>query len=158
MPKSDGLFLEEVRKISERFPFIDYEEISIDTLAKRLVMDPTKFDVLVMGNLYGDIISDLASGLVGGLGVVPGANIGNQYAVFEPVHGSAPDIAGRDLANPLAAILSTVLMLKYIGEKSAADRITRALNNVLEEGRTITKDLGGNAGTNEFTEAIIKNL
>ncbi len=158
MPKSDGLFLEEVRKVSKRSPFIEYEEISIDTLAKRLVMDPAEFDVLVMGNLYGDIISDLASGLVGGLGVVPGANIGDQYAVFEPVHGSAPDIAGKDMANPLAAILSTVLMLEYIGEKSAADRIKFAVNKVLDEGKSITKDLGGNAGTIEFTEAIIKNL
>ena len=158
MPKSDGLFLEEVRKVSEHYPFIGYEEIPIDTLAKRLVMDPTEFDVLVMGNLYGDIISDLASGLVGGLGVVPGANIGSQYAVFEPVHGSAPDIAGKDMSNPLAAILSTVLMLEYIGEKSAAERIKLAVNKVLEEGKSITKDLGGNAGTIEFTEAIIENL
>ena len=158
MKKSDGLFLEEVRKVSESYPFIEYEEMSIDTLAKRLVMDPSKFDVLVMGNLYGDIISDLSSGLVGGLGVVPGANIGNQYAVFEPVHGSAPDIAGKDLSNPLAAILSTVLMLEYIGEKSIADRIKLAVNKVLDEGKSMTKDLGGNAGTTEFTEAILAKL
>jgi len=158
MMKSDGLFLEEVRKVAESYPFIEYEEVSIDTLAMRLVMDPSKFDVLVMGNLYGDIISDLSSGLVGGLGVVPGANIGNQYAVFEPVHGSAPSIAGKNLSNPLAAILSTVLMLEYLGEKSAADRIKVAVNKVLDEGNSLTKDLGGKAGTIEFTEAILEKL
>ena len=158
MKKSDGLFLEEVRKVAESYPFIEYEEVSIDTLAMQLVMDPSKFDVLVMGNLYGDIISDLSSGLVGGLGVVPGANIGNQYAVFEPVHGSAPTLAGKDLSNPLAAILSTVLMLEYLGEKSAADQIKVAVNKVLDEGKSITKDLGGKAGTIEFTEAILEKL
>lgn len=158
MKKSDGLFLEEIRKIAQKYPFVEYDEIAIDSLSMQLVMDPSKFDVLVMGNLYGDIISDLTSGLVGGLGVVPGANIGKDYAVFEPVHGSAPDIAGKDLANPLAAVLSTVLMLEYLGEHAAGSRIRDAVYKVLEEGKVRTGDLGGKSGTKEFTKAIIKAL
>jgi len=158
MKKSDGLFLEEIRKIALKFPFIEYDEIAIDNLSMQLVMDPSYFDVLVMGNLYGDIISDLTSGLVGGLGVVPGANIGKDYAVFEPVHGSAPDIAGKDLANPLAAVLSAVLMLNYLGEHAAGNLIKDAVYKVLEEGKVRTGDLGGESGTKEFTKAIIKEL
>ena len=158
MKKSDGLFLEEIRKIAEKNPFIEYDELAIDSLSMQLVMEPSKFDVLVMGNLYGDIISDLASGLVGGLGVVPGANIGKDYAVFEPVHGSAPDIAGKDAANPLASILTGVLMLEYLGEHTAGDRIRDAVYKVLGEGKVRTGDLGGKSSTKEFTKAITKLL
>ena len=158
MKKSDGLFLEEIRKIAKNNPFIEYDELAIDSLSMQLVMEPSKFDVLVMGNLYGDIISDLASGLVGGLGVVPGANIGKDYALFEPVHGSAPDIAGKNLANPLAAVLSGVLMLEYLGEHAAGDRIRDAVYKVLGEGKIRTADLGGKSSTNEFTKAIIEIL
>ncbi len=158
MKKSDGLFLEEIRKIAKKYPFIEYDEVAIDSLSMQLVMEPSKFDVLVMGNLYGDIISDLTSGLVGGLGVVPGANIGKDYAVFEPVHGSAPDIAGKNLANPLAAILSSVLMLNYLGEQAAGSRIRNAVYKVLREGNIRTGDLGGKSGTKEFTKAIIEAL
>ena len=158
MKRSDGLFLEEVRKVSENFPQIKYDEIAIDRLSMRLVTEPSEFEVLVMGNLYGDIISDLSSGLVGGLGVVPGANIGEEYAVFEPVHGTAPAIAGKGVANPLAAILSSVLMLYHIGELKAAAKIKSAVQNVLEEGSVKTGDLGGKAGTDEFTEAVIAEL
>ena len=158
MKKSDGLFLEEIRKIAKKNPFIEYDELAIDSLSMQLVMEPSKFDVLVMGNLYGDIISDLASGLVGGLGVVPGANIGKDYALFEPVHGSAPDLAGKGLANPLAAVLSGVLMLEYLGEHAAGDRIRDAVYKVLEDGKIRTVDLGGKSSTNEFTRAIIEIL
>ena len=158
MKKSDGLFLEEIRKIAKKNPFIEYDELAIDSLSMQLVMEPSKFDVLVMGNLYGDIISDLASGLVGGLGVVPGANIGKDYALFEPVHGSAPDLAGKGLANPLAAVLSGVLMLEYLGEHAAGDRIRDAVYKVLEDGKIRTADLGGKSSTNEFTKAIIEIL
>ena len=158
MKKSDGLFLEEIRKIAKKNPFIEYDELAIDSLSMQLVMEPSKFDVLVMGNLYGDIISDLASGLVGGLGVVPGANIGKDYALFEPVHGSAPDLAGKGLANPLAAVLSGVLMLEYLGEHAAGDRIRDAVYKVLEDGKIRTADLGGKSSTNEFTKAIIDIL
>ena len=158
MKKSDGLFLEEVRKTAENFPQIKYDEIAVDRLSMRLVTEPSEFEVLVMGNLYGDIISDLSSGLVGGLGVVPGANIGEEYAVFEPVHGTAPAIAGKGIANPLAAILSSVLMLDHIGELKAAAKIKSAVHNVLEEGSVKTGDLGGKAGTKEFTDAVIAKL
>ena len=158
MKKSDGLFLEEVRKTAENFPQIKYDEIAVDRLSMRLVTEPSEFEVLVMGNLYGDIISDLSSGLVGGLGVVPGANIGEEYAVFEPVHGTAPTIAGKGIANPLAAILSSVLMLVHIGEEKAAAKIKSAVHNVLEEGSVKTGDLGGKAGTKEFTDAVIAKL
>ena len=158
MKKSDGLFLEEARKTAKNFPQIEYDEIAIDRLSMRLVTEPSEFEVLVMGNLYGDIISDLSSGLVGGLGVVPGANIGEEYAVFEPVHGTAPTIAGKGVANPLAAILSSVLMLNHIGEVKAAAKIKSAVHNVLQEGSVKTGDLGGKAGTGEFTEAVIAGL
>ena len=158
MKKSDGLFLEEVRKAAENFPQIKYDEMAIDKLSMRLVTEPSEFDVLVMGNLYGDIISDLSSGLIGGLGVVPGANIGEEYAVFEPVHGTAPAIAGKGIANPLASILSAVLMLDHLGEPKAAGKIRSAVQSVLEEGSVKTGDLGGKAGTEEFTDAIIAEL
>lgn len=154
---SDGLFLNSVRDIAKKYPDIKYREILVDNLCMQLVQNPAQFDVLVLPNLYGDIVSDLCAGLIGGLGVAQGANIGLNYAVFEPVHGSAPDIAGQDKANPAALLLSAIEMLKYIGENSFADRIEAALMKTLG-GNILTSDLGGNAKCSEFTEEIIKNL
>lgn len=158
MKMTDGLFLKCAREVAERFPEIQYDEMIVDATCMRLVQVPQKFDILLCENLYGDIVSDLTAGLVGGLGVVPGANLGEQYAVFEAVHGSAPDIAGRGLANPMAMTLSACLMLDYINEKPAADRIRAALNRVLGEGKETTRDLGGTAGTEQFTSAVIDAL
>lgn len=158
MKFSDGLFLECCRKIAEKYPNIQYKEILVDNLCMQLVQHPEKFDVLVLPNLYGDIVSDLTAGLTGGLGLARGANIGSEYAVFEPVHGSAPDIKGQNKANPSALLLSAVEMLKYIGEKAYADKIENALLKTLKEGKILTVDLGGNATTDEFTEEIIKNM
>ena len=124
----------------------------------QLVKDPTRFDVLLMENLYGDLVSDLCAGLVGGLGVVPGSNIGDDAAVFEAVHGSAPDIAGKGIANPLALIMSAVMMLNYIGEEAIGTKIKNAYNAVLEEGKSLTRDLGGTANTKQFTDAMIAKL
>jgi isocitrate dehydrogenase (NAD+) len=124
----------------------------------QLVLDPWRFDMLLMENLYGDILSDLAAGLVGGLGVVPGANFGDYHAMFEPVHGSAPDIAGKGVANPTATISAAVMMLRHIGEREAADRIAAALGRVLTRGECLTRDLGGRAGTDEFGDAVIRDL
>lgn len=154
---SDGLFLESVRNISKKYPNILYKEILVDNLCMQLVQKPEKFDVLVLPNLYGDIVSDLCAGLIGGLGVAQGANFGLEYAIFEPVHGSAPDIAGKDLANPTALLLSAIEMLKYIGENSYAEKIESALLKTLS-GSILTKDLGGSAKCSEFTNEIIKNL
>ncbi len=158
MKMSDELFLRCMRDVSERYPFIEYEEMPIDVVGLHMAMDPTRFDVLVLENLFGDIMSDLAAGLVGGTGLVPGANIGDECAVFEAVHGSAPDIAGKDLANPTAMLLSAVLMLQYIGERKAAERIQNAVYTVLEAGRVRTRDLGGTATTREYTQAVIDAL
>lgn len=158
MKFSDGLFLECCRKIAEKYPNIQYKEILVDNLCMQLVQKPEKFDVLVLPNLYGDIVSDLTAGLTGGLGLARGANIGKDYAVFEPVHGSAPDIKGQNKANPSALLLSAVEMLKYTGEKEYAEKIENALLKTLKEGKVLTADLGGNASTTEFTEEIIKNL
>jgi len=158
MKYTDGLFLECVRKVSQEYPEIVFEEMIVDVMSMKLVQVPNNYDVLVMPNLYGDILSDLAAGLVGGLGVVPGANIGDKEAVFEPVHGSAPKHKGKFVANPTATILAGVMMLKYLGESKAADRVEKAIVKVLEEGEKTTKDLGGNAGTLEYTEAIINAL
>ncbi len=158
MKMSDELFLRCMREVSERYPFIEYEEMPIDVVGLHLAMDPTRFDVLVLENLFGDIMSDLAAGLVGGTGLVPGANIGDDCAVFEAVHGSAPDIAGKGLANPTAMLLSAVLMLEYIGERKAAKRIRNAVYTVLEAGRVRTRDLGGTASTSEYTQAVIDAL
>jgi len=156
MKLTDGLFLTCARRIHEReYPNIQYEEMIIDAGCMKLVQDPARFDVLLMENLYGDLVSDLCAGLVGGLGVVPGSNIGDEAAVFEAVHGSAPDIAGRGVANPLALIMSAVMMLNHLNEQAIAERIKRAYNRVLAEGRTLTRDLGGTAGTQEFADAII---
>jgi isocitrate dehydrogenase (NAD+) len=159
MKMTDGLFLNCARKIHEdEYPNIDYEELIIDAGCMKLIQDPTKFDVLLMENLYGDLVSDLCAGLVGGLGVVPGANIGDDAAVFEAVHGSAPDIAGKGVANPLAVIMSAVMMLNHMHEEAIARKIKDAYNAVLAEGKTLTRDLGGTAGTNEFTDALIAKL
>ena len=166
MKLGDGLFIRTVRNVRDEFGYtdIDYEEIIIDAGAMRLVQDPTKFDVLLMENLYGDVFSDLCAGFVGGLGVAPGANIGNDYAVFEAVHGSAPDIAGKGLANPLSLLMSGVMMLNHLAEtredeacKAAADRIKGAYNKTLSD-QQFTGDLGGPLGTEGFTKALIERL
>ncbi len=158
MKLSDGLFLESTRKVSKAFIDIAYDERIVDAVCMQLVMRPEKFDVLVLPNLYGDIVSDLCAGLVGGLGVVPGANIGKESAVFEAVHGSAPDIADKNLANPTALLLSAVMMLDYIGERDRAERIRAALTRVLSAGAIRTLDLGGQSSTTEFTEAICREV
>ena len=155
MKYTDGLFLECVRKVSQEYPEIVFEEMIVDAMSMKLVQVPNNYDVLVMPNLYGDILSDLAAGLVGGLGVVPGANIGDKEAVFEPVHGSAPKHKGKFIANPTATILAGVMMLKYLGESKAADRVEKAVVKVLEEGKYLTRDLGGNTGTVEYAKAVI---
>jgi len=154
---SDGLFLESVRKVAKNYPHIKYKEILVDNLCMQLVQNPSQFDVLVLPNLYGDIVSDLCAGLIGGLGVAQGANIGSDCAVFEAVHGSAPDIAGQNKANPTALLLCAIEMLKYIGENSYAQKIENALLKTLS-GSILTADLGGNAKCSEFTEEILKNL
>lgn len=158
MKFSDGLFLNTAREVAKDYKEIPFEDVIVDAMSMKLVQTPENYDVLVMPNLYGDILSDMGAGLVGGLGVVPGANIGKDIAVFESVHGSAPDIAGKGIANPLATILSSVMMLRYIGEAEAAHNIDVAVSKVLEEGTKLTVDLGGNASTREFTEEIISKL
>lgn len=154
MKISDGLFLECIRSIAEKYPEIQYEEVIVDNMCMQLVMYPEKYDVLVLPNLYGDIVSDLAAGLVGGLGLIPSANIGHGVAIFEAVHGSAPQIAGKNMANPIACILSAAMMLDYINEKPAADLIREGVNFILEEGIYITRDIGGSATTEELTNAL----
>jgi isocitrate dehydrogenase (NAD+) len=158
MKLSDGLFLESVRKVSRENPDIKYDERIVDAACMQLVMKPEKFDVVVLPNLYGDIVSDLCAGLVGGLGVVPGANLGKDTAVFEAVHGSAPDIAGQGLANPTALLLSAVMMLRHLNETAAADRVMAGLGRVLEQGTVRTRDLGGTASTSAFTEAVCRAI
>ena len=157
MKLSDGLFLECFRNVSKQYPQIKTREILVDNLCMQLVQKPEQFDVLVLPNLYGDIVSDLCAGLIGGLGIAQGANIGLDYAVFEPVHGSAPDIKGLNKANPTALLLSSIEMLKYIGENQYAEKIEKALFKTFEQ-KICTADLGGNASTIEFTDAIINNL
>ena len=154
MRYSDGIFLRTAEEESVERPDVAWEEIQIDHLSQRLVRRPTEFDVLLLPNLYGDILSDLCAGLVGGLGLIPGANIGWEYAVFEPVHGSAPDIAGRGLANPIAMILSGAMMLRHLGELDAAAIVERSVDDVLRGGRVRTPDLGGSSSTMEVAEAI----
>lgn len=154
---TDGLFLECSSKVAKKYPNIKYREILVDNLCMQLVQKPEQFDILLLPNLYGDIVSDLCAGLIGGLGVAQGANIGTEYAVFEPVHGSAPDIAGKDIANPTALLLSAIEMLKYIGEKSHARKIKEALIKTLS-GKILTPDLGGISKCSEFTDAIISYL
>ena len=159
MKMSDGLFLDCARQVHEKeFPDIGYQELIIDAGCMRLVQDPGAFDVLLMENLYGDLVSDLCAGLVGGLGVVPGANIGDEAAIFEAVHGSAPDIAGKGVANPLALIMSGVMMLNHLRETQIAEKIKHAYDAVLAEGRHLTPDLGGLATTDGFADAIISKF
>jgi len=158
MKLSDGLFLRVCRQVAARYPDIDYGEMIVDNACMQLVTNPGQFDILVMENFYGDVVSDLTAGLVGGLGVVPGANIGAECAVFEAVHGSAPDIAGKDLANPTGLLLSAVEMLRHIGEEEAAGRVHEAVRRVIADGKHLTRDLGGTAGTRAFTEAVIAAL
>ena len=155
MKMSDGLFLRCSRNVSKEYPEITYGEHIVDNTCMQLVMNPYQYDILLMENLYGDILSDLCAGLVGGLGLVPGANIGLDCALFEAVHGSAPDIAGKNMANPTAVIRSTLLMLDYLGENKAASQIQAALEKVYTEKKTLTRDVGGTAGTSEFTDAVI---
>ena len=154
---SDGLFLECARKVSEKFPKIKFREILVDNCCMQLVQNPTQFDILLLPNLYGDIVSDLCAGLIGGLGVAQGANIGKDYAVFEPVHGSAPDIAGQNKANPMALLLSAIEMLNYIGEHEVGLKVKKALFNTLESDIK-TCDLGGKYSLSDFTKEIIARL
>jgi isocitrate dehydrogenase (NAD+) len=158
LPLSDGLFLDTARAVADDYPFLEFEEIHVDTLCLQLALDPTGFDVLVMENLFGDVISDLCAGLVGGLGLVPGANIGSRYAVFEAVHGSAPDIAGKGLANPIALLRSAALLLEHIGQRDAGRRIEESVARTLQARRGLTRDLGGDGTTTSLTQELIENL
>jgi isocitrate dehydrogenase (NAD+) len=158
MKLADGLFLRCCREVAQRHPEIEYKELIVDNASMQLVIKPEQFDVLLLPNLYGDIVSDLAAGLVGGLGVVPGANLGEKQAVFEAVHGSAPDIAGKGISNPTAMMFSAVMMLNHMGEQSAATRLQNAVEKVYSDKRKLTPDVGGTAGTAEFTEAVIGAL
>ncbi len=158
LPLSDGLFLTVARSVADDYPFLEFEELHVDALCMQLALNPAQFDVLVMENLFGDVISDLCAGLVGGLGLVPGANLGTRYAVFEAVHGSAPDLAGKGLANPIAVIRSAALLLEYIGQLHVARRIEESVRSTLQAGRGLTRDLGGSGTTATLTEQLIANL
>ena len=158
LPLSDGLFLATARAVADDFPFLEFQELPIDALCMQLALDPTKFDVLVMENLFGDVISDLCAGLVGGLGLVPGANIGARCAVFEAVHGSAPDIAGKGLANPIALLRSATLMLVHIGQRQSAARIEESVARTLQAKKGLTCDLGGAGTTATLTQELVANL
>lgn len=158
MKCSDGLFLESARNVAKDYPQIEFEDRIVDNMCMQLVQYPEKYDVMVLPNLYGDIISDLCAGLIGGLGIAPGANIGDEIALFEPTHGSAPRYAGQNKVNPTALILSSVLMLKHIGEKEAAEKVLNATAAVIEEGISVTYDLGGTAGTSQMADAIIEKI
>jgi len=158
MKLSDGLFLTSTRKVAEQYPDIEYKELIIDNTCMQVVLDPKQFDMLLLTNLYGDIMSDLAAGLVGGLGVVPSGNIGESVAIFEAVHGTAPDIAGKGIANPTALLMSGIMMLDHIGEMDAARRVENALHRVYRDGKSLTRDVRGTATTAEFTAAVIHAL
>ncbi|WP_371372693.1 isocitrate dehydrogenase [Thalassotalea aquiviva] len=158
LKSTSGLFLKVAREVGEEYPDIESAEMIVDNCCMQLVMNPEQFDVIVTTNLFGDIISDLCAGLVGGLGMAPGANIGEDCAIFEAVHGSAPDIAGKNLANPSSVILASIQMLEYLGKTEQATKIRNALKDVIESGDRTTRDLGGNAGTTEFTEALLERL
>ena len=158
MKLTDGLFLSCAKTVAEKYPEIGFSDVIVDNACLQLVLDPLKFDVLLLENLYGDIVSDLAAGLVGGLGVVPGANLGDEHALFETVHGSAPDIKGKNIANPTALILAAVMMLDHISEKVAAKKIRSALEKVLMQGDVLTPDLGGSASTKKFADAVIREI
>jgi len=158
LKSTSGLFLKVAREIGEEYPNIESAEMIVDAACMRLVMNPEDFDVIVTTNLFGDIVSDLCAGLVGGLGMAPGANIGENCAIFEAVHGSAPDIAGKNLANPSSVILASVQMLEYLGMSDKADKIVKALADVIESGDRTTRDLGGSHGTTDFTQAVMERL
>ncbi len=158
MKLADGLFLRCCREVAQRFPEIEYKELIVDNASMQLVMRPQTFDILLLPNLYGDIVSDLAAGLVGGLGVVPGANMGDRDALFEAVHGSAPDIAGKGIANPTALMLSSVMMLLHLGEPDAARRLRAAIERVYAEQKHLPPDVGGSASTQQFADAVIAGL
>jgi isocitrate dehydrogenase (NAD+) len=158
MKMSDGLFLKCCREVASQYPEVEYQELIVDNCCMQLVMRPEVFDLLVLPNLYGDIVSDLTAGLVGGLGIVPGANLGETGAVFEAVHGTAPDIVGKGLANPTALMQSAALMLAHIGEREAAAKLQNAIHTVYREGKYLTGDVGGTASTFQFTDAVIRNL
>ena len=158
MPQSDGLFLECAREVASNFPFTEVEYLQLDNLVMELALDPGSFDTIVLGNLDGDLVSDLCAGLVGGLGLVPGANIGERFALFEAVHGTAPDIAGKGIANPTALILSAEMMLRHMGQQQSADRMRHAVEAVLDDGSIVTGDLGGSASTGQYTDAILAAL
>ena len=158
MKLSDGLFLNSIRKVAPEYPEIEYKELIIDNACMQMVLNPHQFDMLLLTNLYGDIMSDLAAGLVGGLGVVPSGNIGETVALFEAVHGTAPDIAGKGIANPTALLMSAIMMLDHIGELDAARKVEDALHKVYREGKSLTRDVGGTATTAEFTDSVIRTL
>ena len=158
MKMSDGLFIRCSRNVSKEYPEITYGEHIVDNTCMQLVMNPYQYDILLLENLYGDIVSDLCAGLVGGLGLVPGANFGHECAIFEAVHGSAPDIAGKDMANPTAVLRSGVLMLRHLGEENAADHIRAAIGKIYTEKKHLTRDVGGTAGTAEFADAMVEAL
>lgn len=158
MKLSDGLFLESGRNVSKKYPNIQFEDVIVDAMAMKLVMNPNDYQVIVAPNLYGDILSDMAAGLIGGLGMAPSANIGTDIAIFEPVHGSAPDIAGKNIANPTSAILTGIMMLNYLGEENVAIKIENALKNVLKNKDFHTKDIGGNLTTTEFKNKVLYNI
>lgn len=158
MKLSDGLFLTSIRKVAPQYPEIEYKELIVDNACMQMVLNPYQFDVLLLTNLYGDIMSDLAAGLVGGLGVVGSANLGAEAAIFEAVHGTAPDIAGKGIANPTALLMSGIMMLDHLGERDAAQRVESALHKVYREGKQLTSDVGGKASTQEFADAVIAAL
>jgi isocitrate dehydrogenase (NAD+) len=158
LPLSDGMFLRIAQEVADDFPFLEYEEKAVDHVALDLALDPSRYDVMVMENLFGDVMSDLCAGLVGGLGVVPGANIGARYAVFEAVHGSAPDIAGKGMANPIALLRSAAMMLEHIGQRGPGVRIEESVRRTLGAGVGLTRDLGGDGNTGTITQRLIANL
>jgi isocitrate dehydrogenase (NAD+) len=158
MKFSDGVFLETALEISKEFPDVDVRDLQVDEMAMWLVWEPESMDVLLLPNLYGDIMSDLCAGLVGGLGLAPGANLGWEYAVFEPVHGSAPDIAGKGVANPLAMVLTAAMMLRHLAEDAAAASVEAAVGRLLQERSVLTPDMGGSATTDEVARAVASNL
>jgi isocitrate dehydrogenase (NAD+) len=158
MKLSDGLFLKSVRAVALQYPDIEYKELIVDNTCMQMVLNPQQFDMLLLPNLYGDVMSDLAAGLVVGLGLVPGGNLGDECAMFEAVHGTAPDIAAKGLANPTALLMSGIMMLDHLGERPAARRIETALQKVYSEEKHLTRDVGGKATTNEFTDAVIEAL
>jgi isocitrate dehydrogenase (NAD+) len=152
------MFLTVAQRVADDYPFLEFEDLPIDRVALELALEPSRFDVLVMENLFGDVMSDLCAGLVGGLGLVPGANIGARYALFEAVHGSAPDIAGKSMANPIALVRSAAMMLEHIGQREPARRIEASVRATLQAGQGLTRDLGGDGNTTTITERLIANL